>query len=358
MMRRRIAMVIYGLEGGGAEYSARRMAAYWHAHGQDVRIFTLTSAGADMAGDVPITVLPIAEGGNMIARNLQRIRALRAALRDFQADAAISFMEPTNVLAILAARGTGIPVIVSDRVDAARHSYGMVCRAMRNALYPVAAAAVVQTERARRHYPPFVLRRGTVIPNAVYTQPVDVPPARNVIAAMGRLDRQKGFDLLLEAFAGVDREFPSWTLQIWGQGDEYERLADMAKALGVEEKVTFKGYTREPAAALAACEIFALSSRYEGFPNVLLEAMVQGRAVVAADCDSGPSDIVRDGENGVLVPANDAEALRRGLRVLMRDADLRARLGMAARGVREEYAPGKVMGMWDRLIARAVNHKK
>lgn len=358
MSERRIAMVIYGLEGGGAEYSARRMAAYWRAQRQDVRIFTLTAAGSDMAEDVPVTVLPVAGGTNAVVRNLQRIRALRTALREFRADVVISFMEPTNVLAILAVRRTGIPVIVSDRVDAARHSYGIVCRALRNVLYPFAVAAVVQTERARHHYPPFVLRRGVVIPNAVYAVPVDVPHARNVIVAMGRLDRQKGFDLLLEAFAGVDREFPSWTLQIYGQGDEYERLVDMAKALGVAEKVVFKGYTREPAAALAACEIFVLSSRYEGFPNVLLEAMGQGRAVLAADCDSGPSAIVRDGENGILVPANDAEALRRGLRVLMRDADLRARLGIAARGVREEYAPGKVMGMWDRLIARVVARQK
>ena len=359
MIKRRIAMVIYGLEGGGAEYSARRMAAYWHARGHDVRIFTLTPAGAGMAGDVPVTVLPVAEGGNVISRNLQRMKALRVALLGFKADAVISFMEPTNVLALLAARGTTMPVIVADRVDAARHSYGLLCRMLRNLLYPFAAAAVVQTERARRHYPPFVLRRGAVIPNAVYAQTVEAARAeRPVIAAMGRLDRQKGFDLLLEAFAGVDREFPAWDLHIWGQGDEYERLKDMAKALGVAERVVFKGYTRDPAAALAACDIFVLSSRYEGFPNVLLEAMAQGRAVIAADCDSGPSDIIRDGDNGMLVAANDAEELRRAMRVLMRDGDLRARLGTAALGVCETYAPDKIMGAWDRLMARVISARK
>lgn len=357
MIKRRIGIVIYGLEGGGAEHSARRMAAYWHERGHEVRIFTLTQAAGSFSGDMPVTVL-VAEGG-AAARNMRRIGMLRAALRASKPDVVISFMEPTNVLTLMAVRGTGIPVIVADRVDAVRYSYGRLCRILRNIFYPFAAALVVQTERARRHYPPFIQRRAVVIPNAVYAQPVEATrQERPVIAGMGRLERQKGFDLLLEAFAGLDREFPAWTLEIWGQGDEYERLTDMAKALGIADKVALKGYTHEPTAALVACDIFVLSSRYEGYPNVLLEAMVQGRAVVAADCDSGPSDIVRDGENGILVSVNDAEALRRALRVLMRDGDLRARLGTAAYRVREDHAPEKIMAVWERLIARVAVKEK
>ena len=360
MTVRRIAIVIYSLHGGGAEHIVMNMAAHWAAKGDDIRIFTFT-ADPPPGGIAPrVTVVPLglaAPAGNIvqgIAGNLRRVRGLRAVLRSFGPDVVISFMEPTNVVAILASWRMKWPVAVADRVDPGLHSYGRSWRLLRNLTYPFAQALVLQTERVKTRYPKNCLHRAVVIPNAVYQAPAD-PPAGDadsfVVAAMGRLDRQKGFDLLLEAFAGLDREFPRWALHIYGQGDEHERLSDMITALGLQGRAVLRGRTPDPAAALAACDIFVLSSRYEGFPNVLLEAMVQGRPVIAADCPMGPAEIVRDGENGLLIPANDPETLRRALRLLMRDAALRDRLGRAARAVRDDYDPARIMAQWGRLLA-------
>ena len=139
---------------------------------------------------------------------------------------------------------------------------------------------------------------------------------------MGRLCPQKGFDVLLEAFASVAADLPSARLVVLGKGSDREGLLRQAAALGIADRVDFPGWLPNPYALLSRATVFVMSSRYEGFPNALLEAMACGVPAVATDCPSGPSEIL-EGEVGILVPIDDAKGISGALRKILQDPALR-----------------------------------
>ncbi|MEV8510076.1 glycosyltransferase family 4 protein [Actinoplanes sp. NPDC051475] len=173
---------------------------------------------------------------------------------------------------------------------------------------------------------------------------------RTVLAA-GRLGRQKGFDLLIDAFRTVHERHPDWELAIFGEGRLRARLTGQIEERGLAAHVHLRGLTRRLDRELAAASIFALSSRFEGLPMVLLEAMAAAVPVVAFDCPTGPAEIVADGRNGLLVPAEDTAALADGICRLIEDAAAREVMGRAARETSACYAMPAVARQWERLFA-------
>jgi len=172
-----------------------------------------------------------------------------------------------------------------------------------------------------------------------------------VAMAMGRLVEQKGFDLLLQAFSRVAAGNPAWRLVIVGDGPARSPLCALAAELGVSDRVSFAGRVHNPQGWLHSADLFVLSSRYEGFPNALLEAMACGVACVSFDCQSGPADIIRPEINGLLVPPEDISALANALDRLMKSDAERSRLASRAQDVLERFGVDRVMGAWDELIA-------
>ncbi|WKT82989.1 MULTISPECIES: glycosyltransferase [unclassified Thermosynechococcus] len=199
-----------------------------------------------------------------------------------------------------------------------------------------------------------------VVPNFVRSLPQPVcgqSRSADEILAVGRLDDQKGFDLLLRAFAMSGLKQAGARLVILGEGAKRAFLTRLAAELGLSEAVSMPGVVEAPEQWMARCIFFVLPSRYEGFPNALLEAMAMGCPVIAADWDSGPREMVQDGENGLLVPTEDVGALAQALARLWRDAALRARLGAAAVEVRERFCRDRVVGMWETLIEEILNER-
>ena len=190
-----------------------------------------------------------------------------------------------------------------------------------------------------------------MIPN-----PVDLPRAvagaqrSRTLVAVGRLDEQKGFDLLLPAFAKIAGRHPEWRLVIWGDGELARRARGSARRLGLADRVQLPGVTERPGQWVDDASLFVLSSRYESFGNVVTEAMAAGLPVLVTDCPWGPGEIVRHDVDGWLVPPEDVAALAKGLDLLMGDDALRARLAAAAlRNVRR-FGRERVMALWDELV--------
>jgi GalNAc-alpha-(1->4)-GalNAc-alpha-(1->3)-diNAcBac-PP-undecaprenol alpha-1,4-N-acetyl-D-galactosaminyltransferase len=290
---------------------------------------------------------------------LREIVALRRALTHSAPDVVVSFIVRNNVVTILATRGLGVPVIISDRLDPRVHPLSLAWRMLRRLLYPLATHLVAQTETALAFHGDRVRRRGRVIPNPIPRPPSPGPsqerrrPGRRIVT-MGRLHGQKGFDLLLQAFSEVSDRHPDWSLEIWGEGPERSALEALVIDLALAGSVQLPGLTKSPYDVLRAADLFVLSSRREGFPNALGEAMACGLPVISFDCPSGPREMIRDGIDGVLVPPGDPKELARAMDHLMSHPDDRARLASRAVEILDRFSVSRVMAIWDRLLMETV----
>lgn len=357
----RVTLVISSLGGGGAERVLTTLANYWADAGWAVTIVTIADDMADVQYPIDRRVQIVrlsmrsasTSSRDAIASNLGRLRALRSAIRRSKPDGVISFMTENNVLTRLATLGLRGPVVVSERVVYQRPSIPRSWRTLRPIAYLLSTAIVMQTRDSVVEVPRWLRPKVRVIPNPVPPGPLKLTRSfegRKQLVAMGRLSREKGFDLLLQAFARLAPRHPDWDLTIWGEGALKEQLTQQRDDLGLTDRVGIPGSTRTPREQLAASDIFVLSSRYEGFPNVLCEAMATGLPVVAFDCPFGPGEIIRNGVDGMLVPTGDVDALVAELDRLMSNEALRDRLGAEAVSIVERYSLANIAAQWEALL--------
>ncbi|HEX8103030.1 MAG TPA: glycosyltransferase family 4 protein [Solirubrobacteraceae bacterium] len=221
-------------------------------------------------------------------------------------------------------------------------------------------AIVTLTERNARDYEQILAAspsegagpRILSIPNGV---PTEVGAHRatldeKVVVSLGRLAEQKGYDRLLPVWAKVAEQRPDWKLEIYGGGDSRDALQGQLEALGLAGRAELMGRTKEPFARLAEASLFVMSSRREGMPMVLLEAMGVGLPVVSYDCPTGPRELIEDGVDGYVVPDGDEDALAARMLELMDDRAKRAQFAEAARRKAAEYDVRALAARWERLF--------
>lgn len=251
---------------------------------------------------------------------------------------------------LLAARvaGPGLRVIGQEHLNFSAHRPGLRRDVVRH--YPKLDALTVLTESDRDDYAgivPLVER----IPNAA---PDPVGPGASlddkVVLAAGRLNSQKGFDRLIPAFAAVARAHPDWQLRIYGSGPERAELRRLIVEHGLWDHVFLMGRARDLGKQLERASVFALSSRFEGFGMVLVEAMSHGVPVVSFDCPRGPGEIVSPGVDGLLVPEGDVVALGQALLELVADDERRRRYGAAAAQNARRFGVEAVAKRWEDLL--------
>ena len=174
------------------------------------------------------------------------------------------------------------------------------------------------------------------------------------VIAVGRLDYQKGFDRLIEAWSIVknDSEYSDWRLDIFGQGEWKEMLERMIREKGLIECAHINQPTNEIGEEYSHSSLIVMTSHFEGFGMVLVEAMLHGVPAIAFDCKCGPKDIIDDGKNGLLVPEGDVPALAEAMKRLMSDESLRRKMGTEALRIKEKYSEEAVMGRWIRLFEK------
>jgi glycosyltransferase involved in cell wall biosynthesis len=178
-----------------------------------------------------------------------------------------------------------------------------------------------------------------------------------LVVAAGRLTRQKGFDRLLSVWPRVAERHPDWELRIFGWGPEEESLQRQIDELDIGDSAKLAGFTRRLHEEFSRASLFVMTSRHEGFPMVLIEAMGVGLPAVSVDCETGPRDIISNGVDGYVVPEDDPDALASAMRELMADVDKRRVVGAAARGVAQRYNAGELAARWEQTLAAIVAGK-
>jgi glycosyltransferase involved in cell wall biosynthesis len=171
-----------------------------------------------------------------------------------------------------------------------------------------------------------------------------------IIIACGRLTYQKNYPLLLESFSKTQKQIDS-TLLILGQGEEKVFLEELILRFGIQEKVILLGFQKNPFKYIAIADIFVLSSRWEGFPNVIVEAMACGTPVISTRCPYGPEEIITDGENGLLVPVDDRDAMAEAIIKLIGNKILRERLILGGSLRVEDFNIRKMVTEYKKIIS-------
>jgi len=359
-----IVLVTASLGAGGAERVISILANGWVSAGQKVDIVTLEDGFPFYPINSSITIHALGLSGksvnifHAVVNNFIRLKNIRFILRRLKPNIVVSFGTETNVLVLLATIVLGIHVVISERCDPHYYPHGTIWKFLRRITYWLSEKLVVQTKAAGHYFDFLSSSRTYIIPN-----PVQVPTTNDelikitppFVLAAGRLTKQKGFDVLLNAFAIKKKELSDWKLVILGEGDQRAALELQIKNLGIREHVLMPGVVTNLGNYMKAAELFVLSSRYEGFPNVLTEAMASGIAVIAADCPSGPSDIVDDGVNGILVAPDNIGALSEVLGRLMGNADLRAKLGNHSASILHIYSIERILSDWEKVFVRNVS---
>lgn len=307
-------IVTHNLHGGGCERVISILANRFVNDGLSVMILPEYTSDCFYRLDPRVAVRPLSDKSSMRAKDVLPVYTeLRRRVMRERPDVVLAMPEKVNVWAVLFLIGTGVPVAVSERNDPLRHPKSRIKRFLRRLVYPFAAGFIFQTERQAAYFKESIRRRGVVLDNPFEADGLPRPYAgereKSVVSA-GRLEEQKNFSLLVEAFDQFHTAHPDWKLTVYGEGAEREKLQNLVAARGLTGAVSFPGQTKALSARIARAGMFVLSSDYEGMPNALIEAMAQGLPSISTDCPAGgPARLITDGENGLLAPVGDPDTL-------------------------------------------------
>lgn len=365
----KLLIFIHSLSSGGAERVTVNLANHWAGKGWEIVVVTMAPHSLDFYELHPavkrIALGLAGESGNLLVgslQNLRRVLALRRVLRQIQPDIALGMMTGANVLLALAAWGLPtVRTIGSERIHPPSLHLGAIWDGLRRRSYGrLAAVTVLTSESADWLKAHTGTRRTQVIPNAApWPLPVQepkvlpesvCPSGRQLLLTVGRLEPQKGFDWLVEAFSNLTQKHPGWDLVILGEGSQRPLLQAQVQAAELEKHVFLPGRAGNVGEWYERADLYVMSSRFEGFPNTLVEAMAYGLPAVSFDCDTGPRDIIRHEVDGLLVPPGDVAGLAAALDWLMDDAALRKQFAERAVEVRERFSMKRIAGMWEELF--------
>ncbi len=305
--------------------------------------------------DVPADLAKL----SLISQYGREIRFTRELLKADPDLTVIVFLQPTIPIVLLAAKDLKNRIIISERADPNRLMKKRYGRKFIEKYYPRADAAVFQTDDARAVYPKSVADKGVVIFNPVKPNlPAPYHGKRNhTITTFCRISKQKNLPLLIEAFAKIHKNYPDFTLRIIGdtvnaEGEEvYAILRRMISDNGIEDAVRFEPFDSDVHRSILKDAMYVNSSDFEGISNAMLEAMAIGMPVVCTDCPiGGARAMIKDGENGLLVPIRDAEALCQAMKLLVEDREVSQTLSQNASHLREELSVETIAKKWEELL--------
>ena len=349
----KIAFIISSLGSGGAERVLSLMANYWALKNYGIVVITLENSTPFYLLEDGIQIDKLSSLKNSvsvfsaIANNITRIKIIRKKLLEIDPDIVISFMTETNILSTIGCRLINKPIIIAERIN---YDFlkSWIWVNLRKLVYRFSNAIIVQTRYEKKKY--------NFLPNTfVINNPLNFKEMTQIkyreeksILAAGRLDRQKGFDRLIKAFSSLEQD--DWKLTILGEGKERNNLEQLINDLNLKDNVSLPGKTDTIEKWYKKSSIFVLSSRFEGFPNVLCEAMAYGCACVSFDCNAGPNEIITDKVDGYLIKNDDIDALSAKINFLIKHPQERQRIGEEAMKIRDRLNINSIMRKWDKTI--------
>jgi glycosyltransferase involved in cell wall biosynthesis len=358
----RLFFIIPSLMGGGAERVLISLANYFNKLNFQSVIVSLNQHTPAYAIDKGVKVVHVLnrKRHNLVYRFcafLKTFYVLIKLLRTEKPVCTVSFITSANIWAGITCNFTNTPYIVSERTSPNRslNKFGYLHKKLAALIYTKSASVVVSAKgvgdcllatKGFTH-----LDNINRIMNAVTTFDSLTPGkvhVRKFILGVGRLAFVKGFDILVAAFGLANLE--DTDLLIIGEGEERANLLYQIHCLGLQEKVILPGTKTNLQDYYSQAEMFVLPSRNEGYPNALVEAMSLGCPCIAVNCDFGPSEIIKDGDNGILIEKESIIVLADAIVSLNGNDDLKKRIGTTARNICDSNSAVKILGEWASLV--------
>lgn len=353
--QKHIALFISSLRKGGSERVLVNLAEY--LAGQGWRVTMVTQYRGEVEYPLPdgasrvFSEITQEEAGKGRAGNfLARFRKLRGIWKRERPDVILSFIGKNNVMALLTSAFLGIPVAVSVRGEPKEEYASASLRFLAKILFGRAAGIILQSERAKDFFPEGIRKKAVVLKNPLnpdfVRRPYDGEREKEIVA-VGRVDANKNHEMIIRAFGKIAEHFPEYRLTIYGDGVLRGELIRLAEELGLSGRISLPGPVSDVADRIWRSGMFVLASYSEGMPNTLLEAMCMGLPVISTNCSGGgAAELIRDGENGRLVPPGDTDALAEAMAAWMEDPEEAKACGLAASGLLEGYRPDAVARTW------------
>lgn len=349
----KIAFVINYMRSGGAERAVSNLSlAMQDEHDVSIILFDASNIEYPYGGRIIDLNAPSKGSGfSKLLTIIKRAIKLKKVYKEEQFDGIFTFMEAAGFPSVIASKET--IVSVHDNPASLAKQYQPIYPLLYPRAKKIAACAkAIEDKLIAKHN----FTNTTTIYNAVDAEHAiqrsqeAIDEDQPFILAVGRLAPQKGFDYLLEAFAAGQAK-NDLKLLILGEGDERPALEALIEKHGLEGKAILKGNVENPFAYYAKAEFFVLSSRHEGFPNILIEALACECPCVSFDCETGPNEIIRPGENGMLVEAENVPALSTAIDQLHNDKDLQQTFKKNARSSVAHLSPKAIAADWIKLIS-------
>jgi glycosyltransferase involved in cell wall biosynthesis len=362
----RITLIVNSLAGGGAERAVVLLAEGFLKRGYKVSVITIYTKEEDFyelsVGIERICIGIVGYSSSIfqaLLNNIRRLSALRKSIKKLDPDLILTFTEKINISTLIALLGTQYPIIINEQNNPQLNYVGRLWNQLRWLVYPLAKKLVTPSQGVSDCFPWIPARKKAVIYNPLVPiittqEPIQLSfnfnQSKNWIVAMGRLTYQKNFEMLLSAFAKIADRHPQWQLLIIGEGELRKKLENLRGELNLQDRVLLPGALKNPFPVLKQAKFFVLSSHYEGFGNVLIEALACGLPVISTNCPSGPSEIVRDEIDGILIDNENIHALTEAMDSLISDEIKRQNLAARAREGASRFTLEKVIDMWEKLF--------
>ena len=342
----RITFFIGGLAGGGAERVTCNLSSWLTERGHDVEILTMS----DVEATYPLSdkvkrqsLINKNERHSFFYNAILRLARLCKYLRRSKRDVIVVMLPETTILLLQLSWLVKPKIIVAERNNPS--SYTIKKQKNLARLAYKADGWTFQTEEERAWYQGKTGRaREIVIPNAInpdFILPTYTGMRRKIIVSVGRMSAQKNQELLVRAFATINKDFPDYQLVIYGEGEKRTTLTSISEDLGIKGKVELPGYTTSIGEKIKDVSLFVLPSDFEGMPNALMEAMALGLPCISTDCDGGGTRFLIENEkNGLLVPKRDVDALAAAMKRMLADREFAEQCGKVYAGQRYDHRNG------------------
>ncbi len=369
-MKKNIVIVVSALNMGGAQRVVSILCNHWSQSGYAVTIIsTFTGKKINhfqLNKDVTLKYLDTNPffSKMKIFNLIWKLICLRRVIKEINPNIVISFLTRVNVATTLSNLGTKFPLIVCERSWPPFLSLSEYFFWMYKILFKRVDKFVVQTLESKTWFSQNMPgSKIEVIPNPiVFPLPLNneqlvnpdlkVATNKKIILASGRLHRYKQFDMLIRAFSRIASAHQDWDLVILGDGEERSSLHKLSTELEIDDRVIFLGSVGNMAEWYERADLFVMSSKLEGFPNVLLEAMSHGLPSISFDCNTGPRDMVKDGLNGILVDPDERElGLENAMKKLITNKALRKKFSQNSILLKDEYSIRNIIKKWDKALS-------